>query len=334
MAKGINFKEPLFHQVVCGEKTQTRRIIKYNDLYRTYNEGGCSRDEIREIKSEPLIFIHPEEDYETAMDYLLKHSRYRPGEKLYLKEPYRITRIDNIWFMNYLYISAKMELNISAGNNKIEKIHIQQEKAKSGWCNKLFMPEWCARYFIEITGVRCERLQDISDEDCLKEGAIGWLTNWAEKETTRYEQDFQYWINDRFHDDNDQAISYCEKCGEKEVRKLKKEAKKAGATKEELDDIFLDGGWDQESDYGSFCEGCGKRLQFSMCGDLGEYLKEKDYEFDKYSAYIIAQHNEEDLEKIQGLPRKACAALIDSISGKGTWESNPYVFVYDFKLTK
>ncbi len=33
-------------------------------------------------------------------------------------------------------------------------------------------------------------------------------------------------------------------------------------------------------------------------------------------------------------PRKAYAALIDKISGKGTWESNPYVFVYDFELVK
>lgn len=33
-------------------------------------------------------------------------------------------------------------------------------------------------------------------------------------------------------------------------------------------------------------------------------------------------------------PREAYAALIDKISGKGTWESNPYVFVYDFELLK
>lgn len=33
-------------------------------------------------------------------------------------------------------------------------------------------------------------------------------------------------------------------------------------------------------------------------------------------------------------PREAYAALIDRISGKGTWESNPYVFVYDFELVK
>lgn len=30
--------------------------------------------------------------------------------------------------------------------------------------------------------------------------------------------------------------------------------------------------------------------------------------------------------------RRAYAALIDRISGKGTWDSNPYVFVYDFEI--
>lgn len=34
--------------------------------------------------------------------------------------------------------------------------------------------------------------------------------------------------------------------------------------------------------------------------------------------------------KLGNTPREAYAALIDRISGKGTWESNPYVFVYDF----
>lgn len=31
-------------------------------------------------------------------------------------------------------------------------------------------------------------------------------------------------------------------------------------------------------------------------------------------------------------PQQAYASLINRISGKGTWESNPYVFVYDFEL--
>lgn len=31
-------------------------------------------------------------------------------------------------------------------------------------------------------------------------------------------------------------------------------------------------------------------------------------------------------------PREAFAALIDKVSGRGTWESNPVVFVYEFEL--
>lgn len=33
-------------------------------------------------------------------------------------------------------------------------------------------------------------------------------------------------------------------------------------------------------------------------------------------------------------PREAFASLIDKVSGRGTWESNPYVVVYQFVLTK
>ena len=32
--------------------------------------------------------------------------------------------------------------------------------------------------------------------------------------------------------------------------------------------------------------------------------------------------------------KEAYVSLIDKISGKGTWESNPWVFVYDFELIK
>lgn len=38
--------------------------------------------------------------------------------------------------------------------------------------------------------------------------------------------------------------------------------------------------------------------------------------------------------KVYNTLREAYAVLIDELKGKGTWESNPYVFVYDFKLIK
>lgn len=38
--------------------------------------------------------------------------------------------------------------------------------------------------------------------------------------------------------------------------------------------------------------------------------------------------------KDYGCHRTAFRILIDKISGKGTWQENPYVFVYDFELVK
>ena len=42
--------------------------------------------------------------------------------------------------------------------------------AGAGWNNKMFVKPELMPHQIRITGIKCERLQDISDEDCLKEG--------------------------------------------------------------------------------------------------------------------------------------------------------------------
>lgn len=41
--------------------------------------------------------------------------------------------------------------------------------------------------------------------------------------------------------------------------------------------------------------------------------------------------SDEDSKK-EGVPKKAFAAHIDRICGKGTWNKNPWVWVYEFKL--
>ena len=41
-----------------------------------------------------------------------------------------------------------------------------------GWSNKMFVQGQYMQYFIKITDVKLERLQDISDEDCLREGIL------------------------------------------------------------------------------------------------------------------------------------------------------------------
>ena len=45
-------------------------------------------------------------------------------------------------------------------------------KDSAGWNNKMFVKSYACKYHIKITNVKVERLQDISDEDCLKEGIV------------------------------------------------------------------------------------------------------------------------------------------------------------------
>ncbi len=44
--------------------------------------------------------------------------------------------------------------------------------------------------------------------------------------------------------------------------------------------------------------------------------------------------NKRNCTQLFDTPRSAYAALADLLFGKGTWESNPYVVVYDFELVK
>lgn len=108
-------------------------------------------------------------------------------------------------------------------------------KFAPGWKNKMFVRADLMLHHIRITNIKIERLQDISDEDCLREG--------VELNTRQYEYDG--------------TKKYC------------------------------------------------------VCG-LGHWRAIGCTDFDT--------------------PREAFAALIDKVSGKGTWESNPYVFVYEFEL--
>lgn len=77
-------------------------------------------------------------------------------------------------------------------------------------------------------------------------------------------------------------------------------------------------------------------LQQCICYD--RFFKEwRVYMYDDISKYWCgcypAEHDHFHRLSFKS-PIPAFAALIDRVSGKGTWDSNPYVFVYDFKLIK
>ena len=201
MSKGICFIEPLFNKVVAGEKIQTRRII--TDL------ESLNKPTIKIELSDNNSFAHfISENIGEAIAGIV--SRYRVGETVYLKEPYVISGS---------YIIYKFGSTIGQ----------ECDKAGVKWKNKLFMPESAARHFIKIIAVRAERLQDISEEDCLKEG---------------------------------------------------------------IEEVI----W------------------------KGKILKSSKHYFNGYESYDT--------------PIEAYAELIDKINGNGTFQRNPFVWVYDFKLLK
>ena len=54
--------------------------------------------------------------------------------------------------------------------SSIRGIPVYGADRSPGWGNKMFVRADLMPHQIRITGIKCERLQDISDEDCLKEG--------------------------------------------------------------------------------------------------------------------------------------------------------------------
>jgi hypothetical protein len=133
--KGISFIESLFYEVVSGRKTQTRRIMN----------PPPNSSNLKNAKS-----------------------LYRNGEVLYLKEPY-CQDCDYVENVNSKGWDANGRILYRYSGDEISE-HAKDSDLFGHWEDERFMPARYARYFIEITYVRAERLQDISDEDCIKEG--------------------------------------------------------------------------------------------------------------------------------------------------------------------
>lgn len=138
---GLMFKAPLVRALLDGRKTQTRRIakpVRHPDLDNVYSPGALVREH------EPQHVIN------RACPY------GQPGDRIYVRE-------------TFSQHPEWGQLAFRADGEEFEDADGWLWEPK--WIPSIHMPKDLARIWLEITGVRLERIQDISEADALAEGA-------------------------------------------------------------------------------------------------------------------------------------------------------------------
>jgi hypothetical protein len=149
----ILFSAPMIRALLDGTKTQTRRVVK-----------GQPTD---------WAPIGPEVFSQTVID---RHGDEQPGPDSYgagnadgdcwIRCPYGQPG-DRLWV-------RESHMDLGASVLYRADTNAEQERALVApgqrWRPSIHMPRWASRLTLEITGVRVERLQDISEADAVAEG--------------------------------------------------------------------------------------------------------------------------------------------------------------------
>jgi len=170
--KNILMNTEMTKAILDGKKTQTRRVVKIKKLGKIDGaEDGCLK-----VSRNYRIMI---ENYKIPFENIIEQfSRYQKNEVIWVREPAKID----------MCFTEEIHFHYLA-DNKTSKLNIPKRFIKDGFvadwmahCNGV--PNGCikemARIFLKITDVRVEKLQDISDEEILKEGINPFIT-WEHK---------------------------------------------------------------------------------------------------------------------------------------------------------
>lgn len=179
----IIFNSEMVRTILDGRKTQTRRIIKpqpqYDRGYWSYEyKKGCHHY---------IGDTHPTEHW--SLENMLPYCPYGTvGSKLWVRETWQgFNKLSGSVLTNGI-----PKVNYGEGFWAAYKAdNIADPKCK--WRPSIHMPRWACRIFLGITAIRVERVQDITPENCEKEGLE--LTRHSNLQMGRYEricQDFGY----------------------------------------------------------------------------------------------------------------------------------------------
>ena len=153
--------------ILGGRKTQARRVVRPQPVL----EGRVWR-----WKPRVGVDINAEHINAAMSPYGV------PGDRLWVRETWAVARC-------YGKLSPKdMPLgprNVWYRASSAAPDQPGSEEVRGKWRPSIHMPRWASRITLEITGVRVERVQEISEEDAVAEG-IEWLTEQHQTARCRY----------------------------------------------------------------------------------------------------------------------------------------------------
>lgn len=144
----IFFSSPMVRAILSGAKTQTRRVVKVRCHSICENDDG---------KLWPWS-----EDVELAEDFWHPCPFGEPGDRLWVREAFIHEPADYCWEAS-ASIPCRPALTVYRADH-------EGDTRGAGWKPSIHMPRWASRITLEITDVRVERLQDISEADAKAEG--------------------------------------------------------------------------------------------------------------------------------------------------------------------
>lgn len=156
--RGMIFNAPMIRALLDGSKTQTRRIMKVQPESEEFESrfilDSTTRNEIGKwCWTEPGVFVNP------RRSALFSCPFGAVGDRLWVREAHSI-RVE------------PSEYSTGAAWYRESDIGRQWE-GDIRWKPSIHMPRWASRITLEITDVRVERLNSISDEDARAEGYPG-----------------------------------------------------------------------------------------------------------------------------------------------------------------
>lgn len=155
-SKSIIFSGKMVKAILEGRKTMTRRVIKPQPIYHP-KKKYWSMDQI--IKNQSVAWedgLRPD---------LIKFCPYgQPGDQLWVRESYSLHDKGILYRADAMEDDSDERIGWWIGNifyaNQIT------------WKPSIFMNRKYSRITLEIINVRVERIQEISEEDAIKEGCI------------------------------------------------------------------------------------------------------------------------------------------------------------------